>query len=105
MCDSELLADLVESLCPAAREAEPAFEDVPLPGLEELERTGELGRSHPLRRRLLGLVGLLVLDQVAVHVLAVTDGCLEAQRVLDQLEQLPHPRLGQSRLDRELPQE
>ena len=35
-------------------------------------------------------VGLRVLDQVAVEALAVADGRLEADRVLDELEQRPH---------------
>ena len=64
-----------------------------------------------LGRRRVGAVGLRVLDQVAVEALAVADRRLEADRVLDELEQRSHALereagllgdLGQQRLAVEL---
>ena len=43
-----------------------------------------------------------VLDQVGVHALAVADGRLEADRILDEVEQLLHALLGEAALLREL---
>src|SRR5581483_936356 len=83
--DHELPADLLERLLPVAAEPEPAGEHVAHPRLQVLERPCELCRAQPLRRRLLGLRDVLVLDQVAVEALAVADGRLERDRVLDEL--------------------
>ena len=58
-------------------------------GVEPQERLGELGGAQVLGRHRVGPVGLRVLDQVAVEALAVADGRLEADRVLDELEQRP----------------
>ena len=66
------------------------------------EGGGELGRAEPLRGRLVGLVGVDVLDQVGVEALAVADRSLEAHRVLDELEQLLDATHGKATLDGDL---
>src|SRR5581483_1833089 len=102
--DAELAADRLERLRLPAREAEPALEDVLQPRLEPLERGGELGRLQALGGRALRLLHALVLDQVGVQAVAVADGRLQADRVLDQLEKLPHALLGKAALRGDLRQ-
>ena len=59
-------------------------------GLRLIERVGELACAQPVGGRRVGPGRVRVLDQVAVQALAVADGRLEADRVLDELEQLAH---------------
>ncbi len=56
--------------------------------VEPLERAGELLRAQSLGGRRVRTIGLRVLDQVAVEALAVADRSLEADRVLDEVEEL-----------------
>ena len=58
------------------------------------ERAGDLLGALPDRGALVRLVRVDVLDQVAVEALAVADGRVEADGILDQLEQVLHPLLG-----------
>ena len=57
-------------------------------GFEAVERGGQLVDAEPSAVSTSVLGGLRVLDQVAVEALAVADGRLEADGVLDELEQL-----------------
>ncbi len=67
-------------------------------GFRREHRLGELARAKLLGGRGIGLVGLRVLDQVAVEALAVAHGRLEADRILDQVEQLADPLDGEAAL-------
>ena len=71
-----------------AVEAEALGEDVAHARVQAVERVGELGRAEPVGRLGVGPGGLHVLDHVAVEALAVADGRLEADGILDELEQL-----------------
>ena len=63
-------------------------EHVPHPRLERRSSASESSAERrTLGRRVVGPVGVRVLDQVAVEALAVADGRLEADRILDELEQ------------------
>ena len=71
-------------------------------GFSRVDRLRELFRTHALGCHFLGLLRVDVLDQVAVVALAVADRGLEADRVLDQLEQVAHLLLGEAALLRDL---
>ena len=57
-------------------------------GLRMRERVGQLRRPQALSRPLVRRLRVDVLDQVAVEALAVADGRVEADRILDELEQV-----------------
>src|SRR5581483_1784008 len=84
--DAESGTDLFERPRRRAVEAEAKAEDVLHARVEVRERFLHLGRAEPLGRRRMRLVGLRVLDQVAVEALAVADRRLEAHRILDEIE-------------------
>src|SRR5207248_10364735 len=69
--DAETGADLFERLRLAVLEAEPKGEHALHARVQVLERVRELDRAQPLRGRLVGLVGVDVLDEVGVEALAV----------------------------------
>src|SRR5262249_1971547 len=100
--DAELLAHVLEGLRGAAGEAEAPLEDLAQPRLGLLERLPELGRLQALGRRHLRLRRRLVLDQVRIEAVSVTHRRLEADRILDQLEQLFHATLREAALGRHL---
>jgi len=100
--DSEAAADLLERPRLLAVEAEPEGEHVPHPRVQLLECRGKLGRAEVRRRGLVRLLGVRVLDQVAVEALPVPHRRLERDRVLDEVEQLPDALLGEAALLREL---
>ncbi len=54
------------------------------------ERLHDLRLSQPFGRDCFGLIRVRVLDQVAVHGVAVADRRLEADGILDELEQVGH---------------
>ena len=89
--DAEIGADLFERLRRLPIEAEATHDDVlhawiqPLDGLCELDRACTVG-AGAVRR-----LGLLVLDQVGDHALAVAYRGLERDGILDQVEQLTDP--------------
>src|SRR4051794_5211640 len=85
--DAKVRADLFERLRRLPIEAEAAGDDVAHSRREPQERLGELGGAEMLGRHRVGAVGLQVLDQVAVQALAVADGSLQTDRVLDELQQ------------------
>ena len=92
--DAELPPDLLEGLRRLARQSEPAVEDFPQPLLEAGKCFGKLDRAEIVGHSRLGTLGRLVLDQVGVHAVAFSDRGLEADRVLDELEELLDPRFG-----------
>ena len=71
-------------------------------GVEPQERLGELGGAKVVGGDGVGPVGVRVLDQVAVEALAVADGSLEADRILDELEQRLHALDREAALLRDL---
>src|SRR5206468_4005408 len=85
--DAEAGADLFERLRRLAVEPEPACEDEPHAGVEVVERLCQLGLPQPCCRLGVRLVGLRVLDQVAVEALAVADRGLEADGILNEIEE------------------
>ena len=86
--DAETDADLLERLGMVPVEAEAQSENPAHARVESLERAGELLGAQSLGSRGVWAVGLRVLDQVAVEALAVADRSLEADRVLDEIEEL-----------------
>src|SRR2546423_4678843 len=85
---AELGADLLEGLRLLAREAETKREHVAHPLVQAAERIGELRAAQELGEHGVGLLAVHVLDHVAVHRVSVADRRLEADGVLDELEQL-----------------
>ena len=71
-------------------------------GLRLCRARRELLLAEVERGLLVRPVALRVLDQVAVERLAVADGRLEADRILDEIEQLLDARLGKAALLGEL---
>ena len=59
-------------------------------------------RAQPVGRLGVGPCGLRVLDHVAVEALAVADGRLEADGILDELQQLLDALGGEAGLDCDL---
>src|SRR5262245_10382693 len=100
--DAELAADLLERLRFLAVEPEPQRQDALHARVEAGQRSCELAGAEVLRRRARGRLGVLVLDQVGVEALAVADGRLEADRVLDQLQELVDALYREPALGREL---
>ena len=94
--DAEVVADLFERLRLLAVEPEAAEHDVPHARVEPVDRLGELGRPGVVGGRAVGRLGLLVLDQVGDHALAVADRRLERDGILDEVEQLPHALRGEA---------
>ncbi len=92
-------------------ESEAERQDAAQTGIQLRERRRELACPQPHRGSLVGRRGVDVLDQVAVEALAVADRRLEADRILDELEQVAHAvlllpdvlrELGEGRLPVEL---
>ena len=100
--DAEPGADLFERLRLLAVETEAEREHTAHPRVQLRERSRELLGAEDLRGLLLGLRRVHVLDQVAVEALAVADRNVEADRVVDELEQVLDALLGQSALVYEL---
>ena len=71
-------------------------------GFSLRQRFLQLDLAEVRRRRDVGTLGLRVLDQVAVERLAVADGRLERDRILDEVDQLLDALLGEARLLGEL---
>src|SRR5918995_2174188 len=101
-CDPELAADLLERLRLLAVEPEAKYQHALHARVQAGERPSELACAVVLRRDAGGRIGILVLDQVGVEALAVADRCLQADRVLDQLEQLVDALDGEAALGGEL---
>ena len=100
--DAEAAADLLERPRLLAVEAEAEREHVAHARVQRLECRGKLGRAEVRRRRLVRLLGVGVLDQVAVEALAVAHRRLERDRILDEVEQLLDALLGETALLGEL---
>src|SRR5437867_4076983 len=96
--DPEPRPHFLEGLRIGAREAEAQLEHVAHARVQALQRVGELLVAEVERRLLVGTVALRVLDQVAVERFAVADGRLEADRILDEVEQLLDALFGESAL-------
>src|SRR5207245_7061684 len=77
-------------------------EDTLHAGVQQKERLGQSAAAKLLRRRLVRSFRVNVLDQVGVHALAVADRGLEADGILDEIEQFPDALLGKAALLREL---
>src|SRR5690242_13322368 len=85
-----------------AVEAEAEREHAPHARVQLVERSRELPPPRLLGRLVVRRERVDVLDESAVQAFAVADGSVEADRDLDELEQLAHPLLGLLRLVREL---
>src|SRR5262249_16123589 len=92
-CDAEPLPHLFERLRILAAEPEAKLHHPAHPRVQMAQRLRELLVTEVDRGALLRPVALRVLDQVAVQRLAVADRGLEADRVLDEVEELLHPLL------------
>src|SRR5919197_458291 len=86
--DPEPRTDLFERLRRLAVEAEPQRDDAAHPRVEARERFRQFLAAQLLRGRVVGTVGMDVLDQVRIHAFAVADRRLERHRILDEIEQL-----------------
>src|SRR5262249_32664618 len=100
--DPEPRADLLQSLRRFSVEAEAERKYTTHARVEAEQRLGELLAAQLLRRRLIGTLGMDVLDQVGVHALPVPHRRLEADGILDEVEQLLHPLLREAALLRQL---
>ena len=78
------------------REPEAKLDDVAHARVQALQSARQLLLPQVDRRLLVGTVALRVLDQVAVERLAVADGRLEADGILDEVEQLLDALLGKA---------
>ena len=85
-----------------AGQAEPPLEQLAQARLDATERRIQLLGAERLRDDDVRLLGVLVLDQVAVEAVAARDRSLEADGVLDDLQQLPDALLRQVRFRRDL---
>src|SRR5262245_10723526 len=100
--DAEPSPDLFEGLRRLPVEAEAERKHTTHARVQSEQRLGELLAAQLLRRRLVGTLGVDVLDQVGVHALAVAYRGLEADWILDEVEQLLHTFLREATLLREL---
>src|SRR5262249_59017805 len=86
--EAERGAPLFQRLRHLAVQPEAPGQDEPHPWVQDIQCVAELDGAEIVRRRHLWTIELRVLDQVAVDALAVTDRRLEADRILDEVEQL-----------------
>src|SRR5262245_48784515 len=87
----EILADLLERVLAAVREPEAQAEHLLLARRERVQHAVGLLPERQPDHALHGRAHLLVFDEIAeVTVLLLTDGCLEGDRLLGNLQDLAH---------------
>src|SRR5437879_2474407 len=86
-CDAEPGSDLFQRLGGLAVETEAERKHTAHAWVQPEQRLRELRAAELVRGRLVRPFRMDVFDQVGVHALAVADRSLEADRILDQVEQ------------------